>query len=293
MVALSENRKLILSLAVLATVTVGGIVLFFVQQGKESETPSSPVIATVQGRKITEQNLSDYDRVYNAALRYQQSQDSSISLASRDETLQSLIEATLIELETGRRGIIVSENEIKARMDPNLGGFVLQYGWTEEDYKTKIRLDLLREKLEDVLTTWREAEFVAIRFDVFPEEHPNFTLEEFQAKATVFLESVRTDFSAGKSVKDIAGTLESRGDVRAVFPQNAIQYRAVPADSIQARLQRVVPGPELLSGDKHISEIGINSIDEIWCAQDACYLIRITAGNDGEYPTLKDWLNAQ
>ena len=288
--AVSRRNQKMLALAIVLIALVAVFVVLRENKGQES-------VAEVRGRKLTETDLADHDRIYNAVRRYQQRQDQSVSLALKDEVLQDLIEVTLIELEVEKRGIKVSQNEIDERKISDAEGLLREYGWSEADYEKKIRNDLFREKLEDELISWREAEFVALRIDVQPEEDQNAPAEEFiatlKAKAKEVFELVRDDFAAGIPAADIAASLESNRNVIGVFPPNTIQYKHLGGDALVGRLQRVTNANAISPVDKYILGLSVPTKAEVWCADDACYLIRVMRGKEGEFETFAQWLSQQ
>lgn len=281
-----KSPKKLLFLIILMILIALGIGYFFYSK----KSPGSEVIAEVQGQKLTKQDLADFDRIYSAVNNYQRSATDSANLRSNKEPLDALIEQKIIEIEAKKKGINVSQEEINARKKPAGSQILSLYNWTEADYEKSLKNQILREKVEDVVTTWREAEFVSIRFDVLETRTPD--MNDLTHKAEKYLFEIRADFKNGRSVKDLAERLKNNQEVLKDFPINAIQHTIVPPDEQSKRLTRTTYNYPF-AAELKILELKVPTTDEFWCAGDACYLIRISAGNDGSYKTLNDFFEDQ
>ncbi len=280
------------------------------------------VLTRVEGEAITQTDLDNHDLLLNGPLLHQKSFSEDAVILSSDEVLQDLKRVTRMRVEADRLGVAPTEEEIQARKDSlikaavgeeNIKHQISLYGWNLNDWSRNVEIEILTEKVTDAVTFWREAEFVAMRFDVLVHSEQN--LERLTPIAKKHLEGIEAKFAAGGSTKKLAESLQKDKKVLTDFTANSIQYTTLSSDSAERASQRirknsdsgtpevieseggllptVVPTREPLAVDKHILEMKVPTKAEIWCDGPACYLIRVAAGSDGKYASLDDWFKAQ
>lgn len=258
---------------------------------RDGQVKTGNVIAWVKGIAITEEDLAKFDKINNALVRYQNTLDSKVKLPTKEETLQALKEKTVIDVEAKNRKISVSDKEVKDRTKPFNAAI---YGLNKEEAEELSKINITREKVQKVLTTWKEAEFISLRFDVLPEDHAPLTLEQWKEKAKEFFEIVKERFSEGEDVSELGKALATDAKVAEYFPANAVQVKKLPTDSTQRQLNQITPQSNF-PVEKHTLKLKVATKADVWCSDsnDACYLIRVLAGNDGYSGTFEEWLKEQ
>lgn len=327
---LNKNSRSFFLFLVATVLIIGIVVMFFLfgdkvrQQIPEQGSGDDAVLIVVGGRSITEGDLKAYDLIYNGLARFQQFVDEEateaaeiVELAGRDEVLASLIRSIKIEILADREGVEVSEQDINAEIEKLGGRDVLEanvsrYGWSFEDWNRSIELIIREQKLNDRLTFWREAEFLALRFDVLPIEVEENDVPEYQDNSRIVLNKVKEQFENGENVVELAQIILNDEIVKRDFAPIAVQYLELSDDPNIRRTQRFEksittpigivtnkskPGDfeeptrlEPLRFEQHVLGMGAPTKSELWCDLPACYLIRVLDGSEGGYDSLDDWL---
>ena len=247
-------------------------------------------VAWVKGQAITEERLASFDKIYNAQARHQQKFDKKVKLATREKTIDALKEAVLIELEAKERGVAVSAQESAKQMKSYK--FTI-YGLNQDEAKDLVGMQILRQKLTAVLVGWREFGFVAIRFDLMPR---NIDLSTLKPKAQNILEKKKAAFSRGKSAASIAKEIQGDPSFIADFSTSQltvspVQFKEPPKKGTSKTEDKTFAKGDL-SLDKYVLNLSAPTI-KVWCTDAACYLIKVTAGNEGTYPSLQEWLDRE
>ncbi len=258
---------------------------------RDGQIKTGNVIARVKGVAITDEDLVKFDKIYNALVKYQKQLDPKVEVPSREETLQALKEKIVIDIEAKSKKLVVSAEEIKNR---NKSFNPAIYGLNEQEAEELAKLNITREKVQQALLTWKEAEFISLRFDVLPETHAPLTLDQWKGKAKEFFEIVKERFSKGEEVIELGKVLATNSEVLKYFPANAVQVKKMPEDKMQRQLNQITPQSNF-PVEKHILKLKVGTNSEVWCSDtnDACYMIRVLAGNDGYEGTFKEWLKEQ
>jgi len=257
------------------------------------------IVARVGGVVLTTKDLEAHDRVYNGVLRYQKSVDESVSLASRKEVLDDLIKVTKIELEAKERNVYPRSEAIEEQKDKlaiRAGGIIKlealwpRYGWTETDFTRSVQIDLVKQSLEGVLVAWREAEFIALRWDVLPDRDPDVSF--YKSQAQKLLKAKEAAFEAGQNIASLVNLCKQDKNILKYFPRHAIGSQQLANNSQLRQLQRTTSDKTNVL-DKKILSMKVPTKSEIWCDEDACYLIRVVGGNQGTFSSLEEWLKTQ
>ena len=160
-------------------------------------------IAVVNGEKITwdmaKATQSQFTKFYTRS-------GDKTGLKNLDESAQILVEEKIVEAESAKRGITVSDQEIADQYNKNISESAsetdylnlvkAEYGWDKAQVEHRITIDLLRTKLEAVVLNNVTVDGYYFRYDIYGAN----TDAVNTAKAT--LESVQKDILAGKSLKD-------------------------------------------------------------------------------------------
>ena len=244
----------------------------------------------MKGVAITEEDLVKFDKIYNADARHQQKFDKKVKLATREKTIDALKEAVLIEQEAKERGVAVSAQESAKQMKSYK--FTI-YGLNQDEAKDLVGMQILRQKLTAVLVGWREFGFVAIRFDLMPR---NIDLSTLKPKAQNILEKKKAAFSRGKSAASIAKEIQGDPSFIADFSTSQltvspVQFKEPPKKGTSKTEDKTFAKGDL-SLDKYVLNLSAPTI-KVWCTDAACYLIKVTAGNEGTYPSLQEWLDRE
>ncbi|MDQ3768765.1 MAG: peptidyl-prolyl cis-trans isomerase, partial [Actinomycetota bacterium] len=140
----------------------------------------------------------------------------------RDEVLQFLITASWIEGEAERQDASVTEEEVNARFaeerdasfenEEDYREFLEQYGYSEEDLRTRVRLSLLQQKLIDKITEGTKPEQISddeVR-KYYQENKQQFATPEARDLRLVLTEEeaeaeeAREALESGESWSDVA-----------------------------------------------------------------------------------------
>lgn len=248
------------------------------------------VIARVRGQAISEKQLASFDKIYNADARHQQKFDQKIQVPSREETIAALKEAVLIEIEATERKITVSDEDMAQRMK----GYDFDlYGLNQNQARDLVKMQILRQKIIDVLVGWREFGFITIRFDLMPR---NIDLSVFKPKAKTILAEKKTAFNKGKSAAAIAKEIRRDPSFIADFSTSQlrvspVQFKEPPKKGASKTEDKTFAKADQ-SLDNHVLDLTAPSV-EVWCTDAACYLIKVTAGNEGKYKSLQEWLDKE
>jgi hypothetical protein len=164
------------------------------------------------------------------------------------------------------------------------------YGWSESDLDRSIQLQLLKRNLEKVLVAWREAEFIALRWDVLKDKNPDLNL--YRSKAKEFLKAKEERFASGEEITALVNLCREDKDILTYFPRHAIGAQQLSNDPRIRSYQRTTQDKTNVL-DKKILTMKVPTKSEIWCDDAACYLVRIVGGNSGNYASLDSWLKTQ
>lgn len=248
------------------------------------------VVDRVKGQAITEEQLAKFDKIYNAQARYQQKFDKKIKVAGREEVLTALKEAVLIEQETKKRGISVSTQESAEQIKSF--DFAL-YDLNKDQAKDLVEMQILRQKLTNVLVGWREFGFVAIRFDLMAQ---NIDLSVLKPKAQTTLEKKKNAFNQEKSAASIAKEIREDPSFITDFSTKKLAVSPVQSKEPPKSKKEKSEGKTVAKGtqslDKYVLNLTAPTI-KVWCTDAACYLIKVTAGNEGKYKSLQEWLDKE
>jgi len=270
-----------------------GVLYFWTSKNvyfQDGQLKTGQVIARVKGVAITEEDFVKFDKIYNAVVRYQQKNGPKVKVPSREETIEAIKEATVISIEAENKSISVSEKEIKSRLksfNPAV------YGLSSKEFTELIKMQILRQKLTDVLVGWREFGFVAIRFDLMAR---NIDLSALKPKAQNILEKKKTVFNRGRSAASIAKEIRRDSSFIAVFSTSKlavspVQFKEPPKKGL-GKIEGKTFAKSNQSLDKYVLNLTAPTV-KVWCPDAACYLIKVTAGNEGIYPSLQEWLDKE
>lgn len=288
------NKKplLIVSIVVVLGLILLGIIYL-------NQVVNGDVVAQVGAKTLTKEDLAQHDRIYNGVLRFQQKSDKTVVLHSSKEVLDDLIRVTKMDNEAAKRKISPKPADIEAEKEnqaTKAGGIiqlkakVAAYGWSDTDLDRNIHIQLVKRNLEAVLIAWREAEFIALRWDVLKDKNPDLNL--YKSKAKEFLKAKEARFASGEEIVTLANLCREDKEILNYFPRHAIGAQQLSNDAKLRSYQRTTADKTNVL-DKKILTMKVPTKSEIWCDDAACYLIRIVGGNSGTYESLDEWVKTQ
>jgi foldase protein PrsA len=226
-----KNNKLII--AVLITAIVAGAACFGI--GRMTAVPAEVAVATVNGEAITKDELYD-------AMKGQYGQSA----------LDQLISEKILESELKKANIVISEGDTQKELQEMIvqyGGqeqfdaLLTNYGYSLEDFKTNIEMNLKLQKLLEPKITITEDEMKAYfdankeTFDVKEQVKASHILVDSEAKAKEVKEKLSAggdfaalakEYSIDTSNSEQGGALGffSRGDMVPEFENVAFSLEA-------------------------------------------------------------------
>jgi len=129
-----------------------------------------------------------------------------------------------IRQEAAKRGITVTSTEIdkeaqkiiKQTSQTAVTAALQSYGWNELDWKEKIAIDILKDKLQKNLTKWRDYQYLAIRWDNHSKEQlPSEDKAWEQAKP--ILEKARLMLDQKQDIATVAAQLSKDPKITRYF----------------------------------------------------------------------------
>jgi foldase protein PrsA len=226
-----KNNKLII--AVLITAIVAGAACFGI--GRMTAVPAEVAVATVNGEAITKDELYD-------AMKGQYGQSA----------LDQLISEKILESELKKANIVISEGDTQKELQEMIAQYggqeqfdalLTNYGYSLEDFKTNIQMNLKLQKLLEPKITITEDEMKAYfdankeTFDVKEQVKASHILVDSEAKAKEVKEKLSAggdfaalakEYSIDTSNSEQGGALGffSRGDMVPEFENVAFSLEA-------------------------------------------------------------------
>jgi len=167
------------------------------------------------------------------------------------------------------------------------------YGLTQDEARDLIEMQILRQKLTDTLVGWREFGFVTIRFDLMAR---NIDLSALKPKARNILEKKKAAFDRGKSAASIAKEIRRDPSFIAVFSTSKLAVSPVQFKEPPKKGSGKPGGKTFAKSNQSLDTYVLNlsaPSTKVWCTDAACYLIKVTAGNEGKYKSLQEWLDKE
>lgn len=298
---LPGNKKIVLACVVVFLVGIFLVVFlqFYKIHFESGSVEISKIIARVEGNPLSELDLENYNRAQKLTI-----QDNSLKPG-----LTGLKRITVMEIELVKQNAFPTQEELETQLVEQ----VKKHGGKKtDDLKRAVEIYLVKDRLLDKITFWREAEFLALRLDVLPMSKIPASTTLYQEKSRGVLEQVRKRFNAGEDVSKLAQIVRDNEVVKRDFVPNAVQYLKLSENGFERKTQRFVkqttpsvkdsaidqskPGDVVenvrkpFAQELHVLEMKTPKSNDLWCDVDACVLIRVLNGANGNYTSLDDWL---
>ena len=202
-------------------------------------------IARVEGVAISAQQFQQryrlQEQVYRAQLGQQYSAALMRQLGLEDLVLRGLIQDALLVVEAERQGLTVSDEELAAHIvrDPTFqsnGQFIgrgaymqtlSQNGWTAGQYEAELRSQILRQKLQTLIT-----DGVLVGSEEVEREYRN--RNEIAKLEYVYVPKEPIDASKEVADEEVAAFFEENKERYRLPLQRKIRYLAITAQPFQA-----------------------------------------------------------
>lgn len=299
----SGSKRGALILAVLILVGIAGFAVLTLRSQKQlppsdKKTEENVLLATVSGQKIYTSDVTYMEKLIEGPLKAQKAHSSSVNADIDFKlALEQTKQKVAIEQEAKRLGIVVSNQEVEDLLatqksaNPELFSAQLAiYQWAEDDWKQNAKFLLLRTRVGDRITSWREVEIISLRWD-FIDPAERKPLEELNSEAQTILEPVINAFNENKTIEEAFVIVDTASVKKTFVPQKS--------SNSTNQLGEVIVGVHV-TGTSAMGE-GLKAFilntqfpseADVFCNEAACYSMRFVNGSNGQYTTLDDFYKA-
>lgn len=186
------------------------IVLFLLSQ-KILFKSDPNILAVVGNEKITQANLNE--KIYSHDFVGSPASPSNVDIQTQKQYLQELIDNKVIEIEAGKYGIAVTDQEIDKEVRNRAAKYDQQTALQQAISKKSVKAALLREKLKDKILGWKEGSYIVVNYSKNFTSNMVGVSDEQRAKedanrpqqmkedtdyATTLINSIYADVKSGK-----------------------------------------------------------------------------------------------
>ncbi len=247
---------------------------------KNQNSGENQLIAIVGGTKILKMDVDKLMHLENSRRQYQNN-----PFLNFDQAKDLTIRRAKVEYEAKKRGIIVTNDEIKAVFgaqakeasgEARLIGNLAKFGWQSSDLKGYIRGQLLEQKLSDKLNGFRDVRLITL-FWIF--KTTTLTDDQSRQQATQKLQQMKDSLSQGKDYDSALADLENDKSVQADF-----SFEPSSPTPGMGKLSRITQfGDEI---GKMIENINTTSVSGPSCGKGFCMLVQVYNLEKGENTTI-------
>lgn len=201
----NNSKKIIIIAAVGVLLVLIGILLLIPSQNFPfTQKPTPKIIAKVGNKTLTETDLNNAFQLQWGAYASQYKNNKKLQASA----LAALIEQAIIQQQAAKMGVSVSSIEIDQKEQELIqqAGGISTYskiikgnGWTQQDQRSKIKNELLKEKVTAKIIAWRLVNYVGSSQNVAAPNYAAKTVE-----ATTNMIKAQQYLKEGKSAREAA-----------------------------------------------------------------------------------------